>query len=129
MAAACKENNNLTFAVAMTFQPRKNRERIVTIAAPPGLLTQSKGSGQLLGWNWQENAWIHWWYIAGIWIWFFLILNFTHTENSNKPLKAVVFANGILSQTCFKLFSPLLYNKDWKSYFLLLFFSLLPSSK
>lgn len=124
MAAECKENNDLTFAVAMTFQPRKNREGIVTIAAPPKLLTQSKGSNQLLRLNWQENARIQWWYIAGVCMVFFLVLYFTHTENSYKPLK-VVFANSILSQTSFKLFYPLLYNKHWKSYFcnfLFLFF-------
>lgn len=44
VAAACNENNDLTFAFAMTFQPRKNREGTVTIAAPPRLLTQLKGS-------------------------------------------------------------------------------------
>ena len=44
--AAWKEANNLTFAVAMTFQSGNDRERtnLVTITACPRLLTQSKGS-------------------------------------------------------------------------------------
>lgn len=125
VAGACKENNNLTFVVARLFSPGRTEQRLSQSLLLKGCWLRQKVLNQLLRLNWQENALIQWWYIAGVCICSFLILNFTHTENSNKPLKAVVFSNGILSQSCFKLFSPLLYNKDWKSYlcnFLFLYF-------
>lgn len=53
-------------------------------------------------------------YCWGLYL-FFLVLNFTQTENSNKPMKAVVCANSILRETVLDYFLPCFTTKIEKA--------------